>query len=65
MTVDFVTLLAYVRANPFVALSCAVGFVVVVYLLQRKPAIQRRADERLSILRKENAGRYDRLRPLE
>jgi hypothetical protein len=65
MDLDLVTLITYVRENPYTAVGCALGFVLVLYLLRRKPAIQRDADERLAALGKTNAGRYDRLRPPE
>ena len=65
MRTDLSVLLAYVEKNPLTTLACLVGIGVVWYLLQRKPAIQRRADERLATLRSENSGQYDRLRPLD
>jgi hypothetical protein len=57
--------IAYVRQNPVSAVGCALGFALVLYLLRRKPSIQRDADQNLAALRKANAGRYDRLRSLE
>jgi hypothetical protein len=65
MVWDLEALIAYVRENPLLGLGCVGGIAIVVYLLQRKPVIQRDADERLASLRKENAGRYDRLHPLD
>lgn len=65
MTFDLPALLAYVRENPLATLVSILGFALVVYLLQRKPTIQRNADQRLAELRKTNSGRYDRLRPPE
>ena len=65
MDFDLTTLIAYVRDNPFAAAGCLLGFALVLYLLRRKPSIQRDADQNLDALRKANAGRYDRLRSLE
>lgn len=65
MDFDLAVLIAHVRENPLAALGCVLGAAFVLYLLQRKPSIQRRADQELAALRRENSRRYDRLRPLE
>lgn len=65
MDLDIGTLIAYLQENPVTALGCVLGLAFFLYLLQRKPTIQREADERLNALGKANNGRYDRLRPLE
>jgi hypothetical protein len=62
---DLSALIAYLRDNPLTAMSCALGLALGLYLLQRRPPLQRDADEHLATLGKSNAGRYDRLRPLE
>ena len=58
-------IVAYLQEDPVTALACAAGLALVFCLLQRRPRIQRDADERLATLGKANSGRYDRLRPLE
>ena len=51
------------RANPLLAVGVAVGLVAGYALLQRRPKIQRQADETLSALRRDKADRYTKLRP--
>lgn len=65
MTLDPTIILTFVRENPLIAMGCVLGVAVAIYLLQRRPRIQRDADERLAALGKANANRYDQLRPLE
>jgi hypothetical protein len=65
MHLDLNALIAYLQENPLTAIGCVLGLGLVFYLLQRKPAIQREADERLATLGKAHSSRYDRLRPLE
>jgi hypothetical protein len=50
------------RANPSLAVGIAVAAVLGYVLLQRRPKIQREADERLSALRRDKADQYTKLR---
>jgi hypothetical protein len=52
-----------VRANPALGVGAAAAGLVLYYLLQRKPRLQRDADARLAALRRENEDRYTKLRP--
>lgn len=52
-----------VRANPWLGVGIAAAVLVGYILLQRRPKMQREADERLSALRRDKADRYTKLRP--
>ena len=56
-------LVEMVRAHPMLAGAGAVVVGIVSALLQRRPRLQREADERLSVLRRDNADQYTKLRP--
>ncbi len=51
------------RANPLVAGGIVAGLALGYFVLQRKPRMQREADERLSALRRDRADLYTRQRP--
>lgn len=51
------------RANPLVAGGVVAGLLLGYFLLQRKPRMQREADQRLSALRRDRADLYTRERP--
>jgi hypothetical protein len=51
------------RANPILAVGLAVGLIVGYRILQRRPSMQRDADEQLSALRRDKADQYTKLRP--
>jgi hypothetical protein len=50
------------RANPSLAVGIGVVAMLAYVLLQRRPKIQREADERLSALRRDKADQYTKLR---
>ncbi|MFN8642186.1 MAG: hypothetical protein U0802_11200 [Candidatus Binatia bacterium] len=52
------------RANPLVGAAIAVAIAVAYAVLQRKPRMQREADERLSALRRDKSDQYTKQRPL-
>jgi len=58
-----IQILDALRANPLLGAGAAVAVVGVAVLLFRKPKIQREADARLSMLRRDKADAYTRLRP--
>jgi hypothetical protein len=51
------------RANPILAVGLAVALVFGYRLLQRRPRMQRDADEQLSVLRRDKVDQYSKLRP--
>jgi hypothetical protein len=57
-------LLDALRAHPLVGGGIIAAVVVGYLLLQRKPRMQREADERLSALRREKSDQYTKQRPL-
>ena len=57
-------LLDALRANPIVGLAILVAAAVAYAILQRKPRMQREADERLSALRRDKSDQYTKQRPL-
>lgn len=57
-------LLDLARNHPAAAAGAAIGLVVLYYLLNRKPKLERQAEEQLRRLRQEKKGKYDQLRPL-
>ena len=57
-------LLNALRANPVVGFGIIVAVIVGYVILQRKPRMQRQADERLSALRRDKSDQYTKQRPL-
>ena len=51
------------RANPILAVGLAVALGFGYRLLQRRPRLQRDADEQLSALRRDKSDQYGKLRP--
>lgn len=51
------------RANPWLAAGAVVTLLAGYALLHRRPKIQREADERLSVLRRDKSDQYTKLRP--
>lgn len=58
-----IQLIEAVRANPMFGVGIAVGVVVAIVLLNRKPRLQREADDRLASIRREKSDQYTKLRP--
>ena len=56
------TVINAVHAHPMLGVGIAVGAVALYFLLQRKPRIQRDADNRLAALRREKAERDSKSR---
>lgn len=52
------------RANPVVGFGIIAAAVAAYVVLQRKPRMQREADERLSALRRDKSDQYNKQRPL-
>lgn len=57
--------LEYFIAHPGIAAAAGAVILIVLIFLNRKPKLERAAEARMEELRKENAGRYDDLRPLK
>ena len=57
-------LFGYILNHPAAAIGALIGLIALGYLLNRKPKLQREADERLKILRRETERKYDEVRPL-
>lgn len=57
-------LLDALRANPLVGFGIIATLIVGYLVLQRKPRMQREADERLSALRRDKSDQYTKQRPL-
>ncbi len=57
-------LIHYLRDHPLVIVGAALTLVGLRYLLNRKPALARQADERFEHLRQERDGYYQKQRPL-
>lgn len=60
---DLTSWLKALRANPMLGVGAALVAVVVYFVLQRKPRLQREADRRLESLRRDKAEQYTKLRP--
>ena len=56
------TIIEALRAKPSLAVGIGVVAMLAYVLLQRRPKIQREADERLSALRRDKADQYTKLR---
>jgi hypothetical protein len=52
------------RDNPTLGIGVGVATVAVLFLLNRKPRIQRDADARLASIRREKSDDYNKTRPL-
>jgi predicted PurR-regulated permease PerM len=57
------TAIDYARQHPQVVGGVVLAIAIVYYLLQRKGRMERDAERRLTQLKREKAGHYDRLRP--
>lgn len=53
-----------VRGDPVVGAGVAAAVIAVAVILNRKPRIQREADERLASIRRDKSDHYDKTRPL-
>ena len=60
---DLTSWLEMLRANPMLGVGAAIVLVCGYWVLQRKPRVQRDADERLATLRRDKAEQYNKLRP--
>ncbi|MGH3579944.1 MAG: hypothetical protein ACRERC_10570 [Candidatus Binatia bacterium] len=60
---DLTSWLEAVRTNPMLAIGAVVVLVLGYWLLQRKPRVQREADQRLATLRRDKTDQYTKLRP--
>lgn len=60
---DLTSWLEALRTNPMLGVGAAIVLVCGYWLLQRKPRVQREADERLAVLRRDKADQYTKQRP--
>jgi hypothetical protein len=60
---DLTSWLEALQTNPMIGVGAAILVVVGYFLLQRKPRVQREADQRLETLRRDKAEQYTKLRP--
>lgn len=52
-----------VRDNPMLGVGLAAAIIVIVLFLNRRPRMQREADEHLAAIRRDKAEQYKKLRP--
>lgn len=59
----FTQVIDALRTNPWLPVGVVVALSAAYALLHRRPRIQREADERLSVLRRDKSDQYNKLRP--